>query len=98
MIASRLGKNFKIFARKCEIREVPNHERSIFFEENHIQGKDKSSLAYGLYYNNKLVSCMSFSNNVRDRAISWELTRFASQKLITVVGGFSNLLNHFLKN
>lgn len=98
MISSRLGVNSKIYARKCEIRDVNKEDRKVFFDTNHIQGKDNSSIAYGLYYNNELVSCMSFTTNVRDRNIKWELIRFASKKYFSIVGGFSKLLKHFLDN
>lgn len=86
----------KIAARKCIIKVVPKSEKKLFFNENHIQGNDRSSLALGLYYNEELVSCMSF---VKPKTkYTWELSRFCSKHFTIVQGGASKLFSFFLKN
>lgn len=102
MIADRLGvsKN-KIGARKCEIRPVKLKERRKFFDENHIQGNSPCSDAYGLYYNDELVSCMTFGKrkgltNLKGDE-EWELIRFANKRQTAVQGGASKLFKHFVK-
>ena len=52
--------NNKIYARKCEIKDVKNTSKKNFLDENHIQGKCQSSANLGLYYNDELVSLMTF--------------------------------------
>jgi hypothetical protein len=92
----------KIYARKCEIREIKNDTKSNFLNENHMQGNSIDKYRYGLFYKNELVSVMSFSNlrkslgNKKEEK-TFELIRFANKNNTNVVGGFSKLLNHFLK-
>ena len=95
-----IGDNQKVHARKCEIREVSSKDASAFLEENHIQGKCGSSVRYGLYKNDKLVSLMTFGKSrhfVGNGKHQYELLRFCSLKGVTVVGGASKLFTHFIK-
>lgn len=94
----------KIYARKCEVREVEVKEKNRFLNNNHIQGEDKSAIKLGLYYNNELVSLMTFgkprkaigkknSNTINE----WELVRFCNKINTNVVGGASKLFKCFIK-
>lgn len=90
----------KIYARKCEIREISNKEAIEFYKKNHIQGGINSKINIGLYYNNELVSCLSFSKFrfLTDEVKRYEITRFANKLNNSVIGGFSKLLSFFKKN
>ncbi len=89
----------KIYARKCEIREVDNHIKKEFLINNHIQGNTKDKIRIGLYHENELVSLMTFAKRKITKGEStWEITRFVSKTNYQVVGGFSKLFKHFLKN
>ena len=91
MIRNRLKLNSnKIYARKCEIRYPETKEYIKFLDDNHIQGNIKSKDRYGLYYNDELVSLVTFSDN--------NLTRFCNKINTTVIGGFTKLLKHFIRN
>lgn len=95
-----IGDNKKIYARECDIRNVSPKNASKFLSENHIQGKCGSSIKYGLYYNDELVSLMTFGKSrhfVGSGKHQYELLRFCSLKGITVVGGASKLFKHFIK-
>lgn len=81
----------KIFARKTEIVVVSKKIKSIFFEENHIQGNGNGSINIGLTCNDKLVACMSF---IKQKNNNYELSRFATS--CRVPGGFSKLLKYFI--
>lgn len=95
MILNKLGKtNTKIFARKCIIREVENNDAKTFLNENHIQGYVNSSIKLGLYYNNVLVSIMTFKKD-KD---TYNLNRFCSNRDVIVIGGASKLVKYFAKN
>jgi hypothetical protein len=90
----------KIFARKCEIKEITNNIVSKnFLNENHIQGIDKSIFRIGLFYNNELVSIMTFDNfegrNKMEEG-GWNLSRFCNKLNINVIGGASKLLSFFI--
>ena len=50
----------KIYARKCEIKEISNETCKTFLDNNHIQGGINAPIRYGLFYNDDLVSVMNF--------------------------------------
>jgi hypothetical protein len=97
-LKSALGKNEKrVFARKCEIRSVEKNEANFFLDSYHILGKVKHKNAYGLYYNNELVSLITLGLHHRglNQVI---LNRYITAEGITVVGGLSRLCKHALSN
>ena len=103
-ILNLLGKSIKIYARKCEIKEVDIKLKNEFLDSNHIQGKDKSLYKFGLYYNNELVSLMTFGKprtaigkKLNSNENEYELIRFCNKLNTNVVGGASKLLKHFIK-
>ena len=99
-ISNWLGLSNKIYARKTYIKEVNTEEYRNFLNQNHIQGFVASKLVYGLYYNNELISLMSFDRkegryNMSDN--EWNLNIFCNLLNHQVIGGASKLLNHFIK-
>ena len=84
-----------IFARKCMISEIDSKTANEVLEQNHLQGGDNSSIRYGLYHGDELVSVMTFGKPRFSKSHDWELIRFASKCGCNVVGGASKLLNHF---
>jgi hypothetical protein len=92
----------KIFARKCEVKEVRDSKISTkFLEENHIQGKVGSSLKLGLYYEDELVSLMTFDHYEGRNKMEkdeWNLSRFCNKLNTFVLGGASKLFKYFIKN
>ena len=87
----------KIYARKCIIKEVDNESKRIFLEENHLQGNDSSSIKLGLYYNNELVSLMTFVKPRFNKKYQYELSRFCSKNNCNVIGGASKLFKYFIE-
>jgi len=97
-----LNKN-KIYGRKTIIKEVSSDEAKIFIEENHIQGNINSKIRLGLYYNNELVSLMTFGNMRKSlgrlsNENKYELLRFCNKLNTNIIGGASKLFNYFIKN
>lgn len=88
----------KIFARNTELREVSRREGQDFLKANHLQGRDSSSVKLGLYYNNELVSLMTFCKPRFNKNYEWELSRFCNKRGTNVVGGASKLFKAFLEN
>ena len=89
----------KVYARKCDVREVNGADKKIFLNNNHIQKNDLSSICYGLYYKDELVSVMTFGKsrvfmNTKSVEGQYELIRYASNK--NVIGGAGKLLKHFI--
>jgi hypothetical protein len=98
LICSKFGiVNEKIFARKCEIREIDSRTCIDFLEDNHLQGRDNSKYKYGLFYNDDLVSVMTFGKRRISKSNEMELIRFCNKKYTTVIGGARKLFKHFIK-
>ena len=89
--------NNKIFARKCQIKEISYNESNLFLEKNHIQGGCKSNIYIGAFYKDNLVSVMTFREEVKN-SNKWELTRFANDINYQIIGTAGKLLNYFIKN
>jgi hypothetical protein len=93
----------KIYARKTEIKEITDNKLvKDFLEKNHIQGFVGSKVKIGLFYNNELVSLMTFGNNrismgKKSSDNEYELLRFCNKIYTNVIGGASKLFNYFIK-
>jgi hypothetical protein len=93
----------KIYARKCIIKNIDTKLSKEFLNTNHIQGHVNSSIKLGLYYNDELVSIMTFGSLRKTMGKnkidgSYELLRFCNKLDTTVIGGANKLLSHFIKN
>jgi hypothetical protein len=106
-ILNKLGKTkSRIFARKCLIQEVNYMESKKFLDENHLQGDCKSSIRIGLFFNDEIVSLMTFSKlrlplqrfeKNRNRKDHFELTRFCNRIDSNVIGGASKMIKYFIE-
>ncbi|WP_225872628.1 hypothetical protein [Pedobacter frigoris] len=101
-IAAVIGVNRRIHARKTEIVAVTQQQADEFLIANHLQESAKAKYRFGLRENNRLVAVVTFSNlrymkNGVEGYRSAELIRFATLAGYTVIGGFSKLLKHFIK-
>jgi hypothetical protein len=96
MLLNKIGKSSKLHARKCVIRNVSELDKSLFLEKNHIQGNDMSSIRVGLYYEDVLVSLMTFIKSRYDKNHEYELSRYCNVLNINVVGGASRLFNYIV--
>lgn len=105
MLANLLNSNeAKIFARKCEVREVDYITCQKFLFDNHRQGPSTSKIRIGLFYNDELVSLMTFGkmrNSIgtggEDLSDCYELVRFCSKLNTTVIGGADKLFKYFTR-
>ncbi len=86
----------KIHARKCEVKEISSLIKNEFLEKYHLQGKNKSNINIGAFYNNELVSVMTFSNNNIENI--YVLNCFCSNYDYYIPGIASKLLSYFKKN
>lgn len=90
----------RIWARKCKVRIIETEELRDFLDKNHIQGFVKSIVKIGLFYNDELVSIMSFDKYEGRKKMTdkeWNLNRFCNKLDTSVVGGASKLLSFFIK-
>lgn len=106
MILNKLNKTpNKIYARKCQLKEIDDNKLvKNFLELNHIQGFVGSKIKIGLFYNNELVSLMTFGNRriamgkKTTNQDEYELLRFCNKLNTNVVGGASKLFKYFIDN
>jgi len=92
----------KIYARSCRVAEIHNPQIiKEFMGNNHIQGSANSVVKLGLYYEDDLVSVMTFDHfegRKKMNNMSWNLNRFCNRINTTITGGSSKLLKFFIKN
>jgi len=93
----------KIYARKCKIKNIDSKTYRNFLKEYHMQGIINSSIKYGLFFENELISIMGIGKTriplgTKDKEGIFELHRFCSKNNLVVVGGASKLLSFFEKN
>ena len=96
MLMSKLGCNNKVYARNCIVKEIDTSTKNTFLNQYHLQGADKSNHKLGLFYKDELVAVMTFGRPRFSKKYEWELIRFSGKLGISVVGGFSRLLKHFV--
>lgn len=86
----------KIYARLTTIKEISNEDYKIFTNVNHLQGYSQSKIKLGLFYNDELVSVMSFSKPRYNNKYEWEMIRYCNKLNTQVVGGASKLFKYFV--
>jgi hypothetical protein len=91
----------KIYARKCQIKEIDSCKE--FLNDNHLQGYVNSAVNIGLFYNNELVTVMTFGNLRKSMGSTskdgtFELLRFCNKINITTIGGADKLMKYFIRN
>jgi hypothetical protein len=95
IIKNKLSFSEKIYARKCKIQMIDVKTKNKFLNENHLQGEDKSSVYFGLYYEDQLVSIMTFGTPRYNKNYEWEIIRFCNKLNTVTMGTASKLLAHF---
>lgn len=85
----------RVFARKCDVREVDLNTTREYLNKHHLQGYAKDTIRIGLCYNGELVSIMTFGKPRYNRKCDYELIRYCSS--YNVVGGAEKLFSHFIK-
>ena len=93
----------RIHARKCQIKEITPNEKNEFLKKYHIQGADSSTIKLGAFYNDKLISVMTFSygnpsKGSKKKEGIWELNRFCSDFDYHIPGIASKILTYFKRN
>ena len=98
------SKKEKIYARKCKVSVIDSKTKNVFLDKNHIQGKDKSLIKLGLYYNGEIVGVMTFAKprislgQKKSLDGEYELVRFATDNNYIVIGGFGKIFKYFKDN
>ncbi len=101
ILSSVLGLNKRIFARSCQIEKVNKQTAETFLNENHLLGYKTAYYKYALFYQKDVIAIATFSkgrrmNRLEANKRSFELISFCSKKGISVTGGLSKLISHFI--
>lgn len=84
----------RIYGRNCTIKEISKYDSDSFCELYHLQGKAKDSIRIGLFYDNTLVSVMTFGKPRYNKNYEYELIRYCSNK--DIIGGSEKLFKYFI--
>ena len=86
-----------VYGRKCEVKVITQTEANRFLKIYHIQGAaTMQTYCVGLFYENVLVSVMTFGKPRYNKHYEWELIRYASS--MNVTGGAKKLWFKFLSD
>lgn len=87
-----------VYARKCRIEKISKSDARNFYKEYHLQGAvNNLDINYGLYYENELISCMSFGKPRFSKNCEYELLRYANKYSYRIIGGAEKLFKHFIE-
>lgn len=91
IIKNKLGVNQKIGARKTTVSQ----ENALdFLEQNHLMGKG-SGRCYVLRNKDEIVACLQVRWKDKNQNLL-DISRFCTKNGVSVVGGFTKLLNHVI--
>ena len=103
-ILNLLGKTEnKIYGRKCIIKEITDNKLiRNFLNENHIQSFIGGQVKIGLFYNDELVSLMTFGKQRKSMGIKseknvYEMLRFCNKLNTNIIGSASKLFKYFIE-
>ena len=90
----------RIFARKCIVREINNKVANDFVDLYHLQGKSVCKKAWGLFYDDKLVSVATIGkvtrhHTAKDNVV--ELKRFCSLPNNIIIGAAQKLFSRIVE-
>jgi hypothetical protein len=85
----------RIHARKCQIKEIDYESKKQFLDSYHLQNDRVSTVNLGAFFENKLVSVMTFLKFENNQ---WELTRYCCYPNCVIPGIFNKLLTYFKSN
>ena len=94
-IVNLLIPHAKLYARNCELKHVAKIEAAQFINTYHFQNYAKDEIRLGLYYNDELVSIMTFGKPRYNKKYDYEIIRYCSS--CNIVGGAEKLFKHFLE-
>ena len=99
IIKNKLGKTEnRLYARKGKVQEINYYETKEFLDQNHLQANCSSSVNIGLFYNNELMSLMTFGGRKISGKKQYELLRFCNKIDHSIIGASSKLFKYFLNN
>lgn len=88
----------KIYAKKCEVKEISQRDANKFLTEFHLLGASRNQKhCYGLFYSGELVQVQTFAPFGKEPGV-FEARRMATRSDWAVVGGVSKGTKRFMKD
>lgn len=85
----------KIHGRKTIVKKIDYKTCAQFLNEYHLQGEHKSKIRYGLFFEDRLVGCMTFIKSRYDKE-GYEISRWCVHPEVQIMGGFQKVLQQFI--
>lgn len=100
-IKSFAGLNRRVHGRNTIVEKISKEDADLFLNQYHLQGSVGARYRYCLIHKNETVAVATFSNKRKMSRqgpdyTSAELIRFATKDGITVTGGLSKLVKHYV--
>ena len=95
-ILTMLNTKEVLFGRNCAIKEVSANEAALFLTKYHIQGYARDKIRIGLYYDEQLVSLMTFGKPRYNKNYQYELIRYCNSTF-NIIGGAEKLFKFFVE-
>lgn len=90
--------NTILYARNTIVKTISDEESREFLEKYHLQGYTQARINLGLYYNNELISLLTFGVPRFNNNYEYEIIRYCTKYNCGVIGGLEKLFSHFIKN
>lgn len=87
-----------IFARKTTVQQISKTQSAEFLDKNHIQGNVNSSINFGLFHGDELVSVITLGKCRFTKKYDYEILRFCNKMDVKIIGGLSKLISHIKNN
>jgi len=79
--------------KNCEIKMITSREANKLYSKHHYIGKCQAKFNFGVFYENRLIACMSIRKPTRQNAGDWEINRMVGDPDYRVHGIWSKLIS-----
>lgn len=87
----------KVAARNVNVKAVNLSNEREFLDRYHLQGYTQSSICLGCYYNNELISLISFRKPRFNNNYEYEIVRYCNKNGYAIVGGLEKMFKRFIE-
>lgn len=98
-IKKLLCNNVKVvYARKTIVQSIARDTAKEFIDKYHLQSYVHSNINIGMYYDNELISVISFGKPRFNAWYQYEIIRYCNRDDIVIVGGLEKMFKYFVNN
>jgi hypothetical protein len=84
-----------IYDTDTEVHEISDDSAKSFLDRYSLQNYSYADINLGLFYNNEIISVISFSKFKHNNKYQYEITRYCNKFNIDIVGGLEKLFSYF---